>query len=230
VTVQKPPPTMTCFVQQADVSVHGTGTVTTPAFHTAMAGETLLAFVASDGPAGSGKQMVSVSGAGLTWTLVKRANTQSGDSEVWQATASSVLPNASVTSTPAKGAYAQDLTVVAYEGVKGIGASAAGSGASGAPSLKLTTTASTSLVFAVGNDWDNAIPRTLPPGWAMLDQWTNTDVGDDYWSQYTNTPTGAAGTVVNVGDSAPTTDRSRSSCWATAADASLGTPARVSSA
>jgi hypothetical protein len=80
-------------------------------------------------------------------------------------------------------------------------------------------------VFAVGNDWDNAIARTLPAGWTMLDQWTNTSVGDDYWSQYTNTPTGASGTVVNVIDTAPTTDSgtwSRSSCWATAADGVRG--------
>ena len=207
VTVENPPPTMTCFVMQADVSVHGKGTVITPSFHTAMAGETLLAFVASDGAAGSGKQTATVSGGGLSWTLVKRANTQSGDSEVWKATASSVLSSATVTSTPAKGGYSQDLTVVAYEGVKGVGASVAGSGPSGAPSVKLTTTASTSLVFAVGNDWDNATPRRLPAGWTMLDQWTNTSTGDDYWSQYTNTPTGAAGSVVNVGDTAPTTDR-----------------------
>jgi hypothetical protein len=207
VTVQNPPHTMTCFVMQADVSVHGKNAVTTPPFHTAMAAETLLAFVSSDGPAGSGKQTMSVSGAGLTWTLVKRANSQSGDAEVWQATANSVLSTATVTSTPARSSYSQDLTVVAYEGVKGVGTSVAGSAASGAPSLKLTTTASTSLVFAVGNDWDNAIARTLPAGWTMLDQWTNTGTGDDYWSQYTNTPTGAAGTVVNVGDTAPTTDQ-----------------------
>jgi hypothetical protein len=49
VTAQNPPPTMTCFVQQADVSVHGKGAVTTASFHTAMAGGTLLAFAASDG-------------------------------------------------------------------------------------------------------------------------------------------------------------------------------------
>jgi hypothetical protein len=207
VTVQNPPPTMTCFVMQADVSVHGKGAATTPSFHTAMAGETLLAFVSSDGPAGSGKQTVTVSGAGLNWTLVKRATSQSGDSEVWQATANSVLSSATVTSTPAKGGYSQGLTVVAYEGVKGVGTSVAGSGTSGAPNLKLTTTASTSLVFAVGNDWDNAIARTLPAGWTMLDQWTAASVGDDYWSQYTNTPTGAAGSVVSVGDTAPTTDQ-----------------------
>jgi chitodextrinase len=206
-TVQNPPPTMICFVIQADVSVHNKSTVTTPSFHTAMAGETLLAFVSSDGPSGAGKQTATVSGAGLTWTLVKRSNSQSGDSEVWQATANSVLSNATVTSTPAKAGYSQDLMVVAYEGVAGVGASVAGSGASGAPSVKLTTTAATSLVFAVGNDWDNATPRTLPSGWTMLDQWTATSAGDDYWSQYTNNPTGPAGSVVTAADTAPTNDR-----------------------
>jgi hypothetical protein len=133
VTVQSPPPTMTCFVQQAEVSVHGKGTVTTPSFHTAMAGRTLLAFVASDGPAGAGKQTATVSGGGFAWTVVKRANTQSGDSEVWTATAPSVLSSATVTSTLAKAGYVQDLTVVAYEGVDSVGASVAGSGASSAP-------------------------------------------------------------------------------------------------
>src|SRR5436853_6549445 len=61
------------------------GTVTTPTFHTAAAGETLVAFVASDGPGGTTKQTVTVSGAGLTWTLVKRNNTRPGDAEVWTA-------------------------------------------------------------------------------------------------------------------------------------------------
>jgi hypothetical protein len=207
VTVQNPGPPMTCFVMQAQESVHGRGTVTTPPFHTAMAGEQLLAFVASDGPAGSGRQTATVTGAGLTWTLVKRENGQSGDSEVWKATASGILPSATVTSTPSKSGYSQDLTVVAMEGVSGVGAVAAGSGATGAPSVKLTTTGSTSLVFAVGNDWGNAIPRTLPSGWVTLDQWVNTSVGDTYWTQYTNTPTGAAGSVVTVNDSAPTSDQ-----------------------
>jgi hypothetical protein len=206
VTVQNPANPMTCFVLQAQQSVHGTGTVTTPSFHTAAAGETLLAFVASDGPAGAGKQTVKVSGGGLTWTLVKRANSQSGDSEVWTANAASVVPNVTVTSTPARGGYAQDLTVIAYEGVKGVGASVAGSASNGAPNLKLTTTGGTSLVYAVGNDWDNPTPRTFPSGWVALDQWANTGAGDDYWSQYTNVPTGPAGSVITVSDTAPTND------------------------
>jgi hypothetical protein len=198
---------MTCFVLQAQQSVRGNGKVTTSSFHTAMAGEVLLAFVAQDGPAGSGQQTATVSGAGLTWKLVKRQNAQSGDSEVWEATAPSVLLSATVTSTPSKSEYSQDLTVLAMEGVSGVGAVAAGSSATGAPIVKLTTTGSTSLVFAVGNDWDNAIPRTLPSGWVTLDQWVNTSVGDTYWTQYTNTPTGAASSVVTVNDSAPTSDQ-----------------------
>jgi hypothetical protein len=207
VTVQNPAPPMTCFVLQAQVSVHGSGKVTTPSFHTAMAGETILAFVSTDGPSGVGKQTVTVSGAGLTWKLVKRANAQSGDSEVWAATAGTILSTATVTSTELRSGYPQDLTVIAMEGTAGVGASAAASAASGAPTVKLTTTKATSLVFAVGNDYDRAVARTLPAGWVILDQWVNTSVGDTYWSQYTNQPTGPAGSVVTVSDTAPTNDR-----------------------
>ena len=38
-------------------------------------------------PTTGGAQTVTVSGAGLTWTLVSRANASSGDAEIWQATA-----------------------------------------------------------------------------------------------------------------------------------------------
>ncbi len=207
VTVQNPAPPMTCFVMQADVNVHGSTTVTTPSFHTAAAGEVLLAFVSADGAKGSGKQQTTVTGAGLTWTLVKRANGQSGDAEVWQATARSVLSSAAVTSTESAKGFGQSLTVIAMEGVSGVGASVAGSAASGAPNVSLTTTAATSLVFAVGHDWDNAIARGLPNGWVLLDQWLNTGAGDTFWSQYTNTPTGPAGSVVTVNDTAPTSDQ-----------------------
>ncbi len=51
VTMLNPAPPMTCFVVDVNVSVDGHGTVTTPTIHTAQAGELLLAFVASDGPA-----------------------------------------------------------------------------------------------------------------------------------------------------------------------------------
>ena len=207
VTVQNPPPAMTCFVLQASVSVHGHGSVTTSAFGTVALGEVLLAFVGSDGPSGAGKQSVTVSGAGLTWKLVKRANGQSGDAEIWTATAASPLSGVTVTSTPLKSGYDQDLTVVAYEGADGVGASAAASTTGVPPSVSLTTTAPSnevSLVFAVGEDYTSATNHTPVAGQVILSQWLDTGTGDTYWSQYTNTPA-AAGTKVTMADTAPTT-------------------------
>jgi hypothetical protein len=58
----------------------------------------------------------------------------------------------------------------------------------------------------VGNDWDRAVARQLPVGWVFLDQLLNVQTGDTFWSQYTNQPTGAAGSTVSVADTQPTGD------------------------
>jgi len=166
--------------------------------------------VGSDGPSGAGKQSVTVSGGGLTWKLVKRANGQSGDAEVWTATAASPLSGVTVTSTPLKSGYDQDLTVVAYEGAAGVGASAAASTKGVPPSVSLTTTApsnAVSLVFAVGEDFTSATSHTPVAGQVILDQWLDNGTGDTYWSQYTNSPA-ATGTKVTMADTAPTADQS----------------------
>ena len=92
------------------------------------------------------------------------------------------------------------------EGADGVGGHAYASGPSGAPHLTLTTLAATSLVFAVGDDWDRAVARKLPVGWVMLDQWLNTGTGGTYWTQYTNQATGKAGARVSVRVTAPTND------------------------
>ena len=207
VTVSNPTPPMVCFVMQGPWTAHGTGSVTTTAFSTAMAGEVLLAFVSADGPASSASQTAKVSGAGLTWTRVALSNAQYGDSEIWAATAPTVLSSVTVNATLARTGYSEQLAVVAMESAKGTGATAVASAATGAAAAKLTTTGATSLVFAVGNDWDNAIGRTLPVGDVMLNQYLNTSSGDTFWSEYTNQPTGAAGTAVTIGTTGPTTDR-----------------------
>jgi hypothetical protein len=207
VTVQNPAPPMTCFVLQAQVSVHGSGTLITPAFHTAAGDEVLIAFVSADGPRGAGRQSATVSGSGLRWTLVKRQNAQSGDVEIWQATASRVLNSATVKSVLRSPGYHQDLTVIAMEGVAKVGDRTGASAATGAPSLTLRTTGAVSLVFTVGHDWDHAVARTLPPGSVMLHQWIDPSTGDSSWSQYTNTAIGPAGTAVAVSDRAPTRDQ-----------------------
>jgi hypothetical protein len=212
VTVQNPPSPMTCFVMQAEESVHGRGAVTTAPFHTASAGETLLAFVSGGGPsagrpgpaagtaaaAGSPAtgQDFTVSGGGLGWTLVARANAQPGAAEVWTATSRAVLPGVRITARPARPGYQEQLTVIAMEGTGGVGASAAASGAAGAPVLHLTTTRPTSLIFAVG-DGGNAA-RTYPAGWVPLAPWPGSGGNGWSWSQYTNQPVAAAGTRAEV--------------------------------
>jgi Big-like domain-containing protein/lysyl oxidase len=205
VQVSNPAPPMTCFVLQHHESVHGADSVSTSSFDTALAGETLLAFVSADGPAGGG-QTATVSGGGLDWKLVVRENSNPGDSEIWEAIAPTATTVTPITATLGSGGYDVSLNVIAEEGADGVGASARGHGASGAPHVKLRTLASTSLVFAVGNDWDRATARTLPVGWVLLDQWLNTGSGDTYWTQYRNTTTGKAGSRVKVRDTAPTND------------------------
>jgi hypothetical protein len=171
---------------------------------TAAAGELLVAFVGSDGVGG---QTVTVSGAGLSWTLVKRTNTQGGDSEIWSARATAQLTNATVTATQSSSGYDVSLTVVAFQGAAGIGASAGGSASSGAPSVSVTTTKANSLVYGVGNDYDNALGRTVGSGQAMVHQWVETTTGDTYWAQRITSPIATAGTRATINDTAPTSDQ-----------------------
>jgi len=184
----------------------GIGTRTTPAFSTASQGEVLIAFAASDGPT-SGSQALTVSGAGLTWTLVKRANTQFGTSEIWVATASNQLLNVTVRSVQSAGGYRQSLTVVAFTGAGGIGASATASAASGAPTVSLTTTKAGSLVYGIGNDWDRAIARVLGANQVLVHQWIDSATGDTYWVQAVSGAASTAGTLIQLNDTSPTTDR-----------------------
>jgi hypothetical protein len=200
-------PTATPLAMDANVTVDGHGTTTTSSFSTAEGGEELLALVASDGPSGAAKQSATVSGAGLTWTLVKRANSRSGDAEIWAAPASKALTNVTVTSTPAVQGYDQALTVVSIERSAGIGASVSGGAASGAPSVSLATTAAGSLVYGVGNDWDTAVARTLGANQVLLRQFLDTKTGDTFWSQYSGQATGPAGSLVTLNDTAPTADQ-----------------------
>jgi hypothetical protein len=195
-----------------DRSSAGT-TVTTPSFSTAASNELLLAFIASDYQSGSNTTVTGVSGAGLTWVLVVRTNVQSGTAEIWRAFASVPLSNVSVTATLSQ-SVASSITVMSFSGVDtsgtngsgAIGASAGASGSSGAPTASLVTTRSNSWVFGVGNDFDNAIGRTLGAGQSLVHQYL-ASVGDTYWVQMQSSPTATDGTRVTINDTAPTGDR-----------------------
>jgi beta-lactam-binding protein with PASTA domain len=199
-------PSATGPTVDATVSSDGMGTRVTPAFSTTAAGDVLLAFGASDGPSAGG-QTLTVSGAGLTWTLVRRANTRAGTSEIWRATATGILTNATVQAAQSASGYRQSLTVVAFRGASGVGASAIANGATGAPTIALTTTKANSLVFGVGNDWDNAVARTVGSGQTMIHQYVDSVTGDTYWVQRRTAVVATSGTSVTINDTAPTIDR-----------------------
>jgi len=183
----------------------GKGALTTPSFSTSSGAEILVAYVGYDGPSGGGKQTATVSGAGLTWTLAKRVNTQSGDAEIWWAKAAAALSGATVTATPKAGGYYGSLSLLTYQKATGIG-SVAGAGApSGAPGVTVTGVPAGGWVFAVGNDWDGATARGLPSGQSLVHQYL-APAGDTIWVQSTSTSSPGGGTV-DIDDTSPTSDQ-----------------------
>lgn len=186
------------------VAVHGECGVTTTPFSTKGA-RLLVAYVSADGSAAA--QSATVTGGGLTWTLVKRADAKgTGTAEIWTARATGPLTNVTVTSALKIAGYDQSLTVVVYDGAAGIGASASAGKTKGAPSVSLTTTASGSWVFGVGEDYSRSVARTLGSGQSLVSQWVDTAPGETFWVQDQSTTTANAGTSVTISDTAPTND------------------------
>src|SRR5664279_374112 len=179
-------------------------TIASPTFATASPNELILALVATDYLGGTNTTVKSVAGAGLTWTLVVRTNGQSGSSEIWRAFAASPVSNATVTATLSQSVVAS-ISVMSFAGVNtsgtngsgAIGATASKSASSGAPTASLVTTASNSWVLGVGNDFDNAVARTLGTGQSLVHQYL-TPTGDTYWVQRQTNPIPLSGTTVTI--------------------------------
>ena len=189
------------------MSAEGTGsTVTTPQFSTTAAGETLIAFVEAAEPSPSEPQIAIVSGAGLQWTLVARANAQAGTAEIWTAQTPVRLSDATVTAEVSIGGTFVSLTVVGVAGADGVGASAMASAAGGAPGLSLTTTRAGSFVFGNGNDWDGAVSRTIPPDQELVHE-ALLESGDTFWVQRLAGAVASRGTPVTISDAAPADHR-----------------------
>jgi hypothetical protein len=175
-------------------------------------GDLIVAFVAADSPFTVG-QVSTVSGGGLTWTLVARENKALGGAEVWVAKATGILTEDPITTTantllpgsPRGSGYDETITVVAFKNAPGLGAVAKFGSKKGAASGSLTTTKANSWVWAVGDDWLASIPRTVPAGQTLWHQATDR-VGDTYWVQSTEGLTKGAGTKVTINDPAPTND------------------------
>jgi hypothetical protein len=143
----------------------------------------------------------------LTWSLVRRTNVQGGTSEIWRAYAASTLTNVSVTANLSQSVVGS-MTVLSFSGADPagpVGATGTGSAASGAPTASLITTRNSSWVLGVGNDYANAVARTVPSNQNLIHQ-DLSPTGDTYWMQRQNAPTPTSGTSVTINDTAPTND------------------------
>ena len=188
-------------------------TIATSTFSTTSGNELLLAFVSADNDGGTNTTVTGVAATGLTWQLVQRTNVQVGTAEIWRAFASAALTNVTVTATLSQ-SNAASITVMSFKGVNAsgtngsgaIGATGSGSASAGAPTASLTTTRANSMVLGVGVDWDSAVARTLGSSQTLVHQYLAT-IGDTYWVQRTTSTVPAAGTVVTINDTAPTSDR-----------------------
>jgi len=206
-------PSPTGIVVDATVSKNSTAaatTIATPSLTTNYPNELLLAFV-SGGP-GSGLTVASVTGAGLSWVLVERTNTQSGTAEVWRTFAPNALSGATVTATFSASVYSS-ITVQSFAGVDpsgtngsgAIGAMASAHGGSGAPTATLTTTRDNSMVMAVGTDSTSATARTPGPFQNLVTQDLAAN-NNTYWVQTDENKTLISGTAVTINDAGPTSD------------------------
>jgi large repetitive protein len=180
-------------------------TLTSPPITTTGNAEQLIALVSVTGQIAG--ETATVSGAGLTWARVTRENTQGGDTEIWKATATAPLNAAVISAALSTEGGASSLTVVALSGAAGVGASAHANGASGAPTVSLTTTVAGSIVFGVGNDPSAPTARTVGTGQTLIHQDSDTGWWEDYWAQRVTAATPSAGVSATINDTAPAGDK-----------------------
>lgn len=72
--------------------------------------------------------------------------------------------------------------------------------------MNVTTTSPGGWVWGVGDDWDNAIARTVPAGQTKVDEFL-ANSGDTFWVQRATSAASASGSIVTLNDTAPSTDR-----------------------
>jgi hypothetical protein len=199
-----PAPTVDAFVW-AD-GARAASRLVSPKLRTAASGELLLAFVTADGPAAPTQKITKVTGGGLTWTLVNRANQTYGTAEVWQAYAKSVFSD-TVTARLARNGYRGSITVTAYgSAAKVVVSSAAATGRTNRPQVTITVTAANSLIWAAGHDWDRSETRVSDAGQTVVHQFVDKSAHDTHWVQRLTQPTTTPGNIT-IGTSSPAKDR-----------------------
>jgi hypothetical protein len=156
----------------------------------------------------------SVTGGGLTWVNVGRANTNAGSTEVWRAFAPTSQSFAlTITMSAATvsfsylvvGIIGADMTGTSGSGA--IGALNTAASTSAAPTVSVTTTRNNSWVWAAGNDPANASGATSAvagSGQLLLRNSKDTTNACSGWTQRQTALTPVSGTSVTMNNTAPT--------------------------
>ena len=185
--------------------------VTSSSFSTAQANELLLVFISSNDTGGA----TVVTGAGLSWWLVKRFTNAAGNGlvEVWSAYATLQLNNVTVTARRycgTGGFYDMFMDVVSFTGAREvIGAKNTAASGGGLPTITLTTTGNNSWVWAVGEDWTYENTHTAGASQTITQKWDSAHpTGNEsvQWVQKQNSTTTSPGTSVTINDTAPAGD------------------------
>ena len=167
-----------------------------------------MAYVAADGP-GPTQKVTSVTGGGLTWTLVARSNSTWGTTEVWQAKATGRLSPRQGDGQAGQGGVRRQHHRRRLLG-RPPGRSAAfgtGAGLKGAPSAKVTPTAACgSAIWGVGHDWTKDTAPVAVPGQSFVHTFIDKRVHDSFWTQKVDAATTSKATVT-VAVTKPTKDR-----------------------
>jgi hypothetical protein len=127
---------------------------------------------------------------------------RSGHGRDLTATAPEVLSHVTVSAAFEIGAPSS-LTVVSFLWSGGVGASGAASAPSGAPRVSLTATATGSLVYGAGNDWDGDVARTPAAGQDVVHEALMAS-GDTRSGPNRGGPGRRGGTLVELTDTEPT--------------------------
>jgi PKD repeat protein len=195
ITVTRPRPTLA-----VDTTVSAddgrTPTLTAPALTTAGPDELIVVTVSADGQQGSGQQVQSVSGGGLTFRRAAAATTQPGAAEVWTAFATTPLAGVRIAATLSQSGFDGTITVVALAGARSTTGAVTQASGRGNATAALTTTAADSLLLAVGHDWSHSLTPTLGTGHEFVHVFADTRVNDTSWTERPAGLVPAAGTSV----------------------------------
>ena len=201
-----PAPPMTDQVQSANETSKA-AKITSPAVTTKSASELVLAFISAGGPSGKTQKITSVTGGGLTWSLVARSNKQPGTAEVWQAHATKKLSAATITANLSAKGYDGAITIATFTGAASTARARQRQRGHGRPGrFAHHHRRERTGLGRLRKNPSHATARKTAAGQSLAHQYLASSQHDTLWAQKA-AAIPAAHTSVKIADTAPTADK-----------------------